>query len=98
MLDKPALYASMYDRSNGDEAKLLRFQYLSLEEELERSFQYVSPSLENAGAYSIKFADIIRAAAGTYEVFCRTLYARFYNESDSINIFNYLALDRFLNL
>src|SRR5438067_252818 len=87
-------YRAMYERSQGKDARLARFQYLGIEEELERSFHYVSPSDDNADAYSLKFAEIIRAAANAYEIAARALYAKFYNDTDDINIFNYLALDR----
>jgi hypothetical protein len=93
-----AIYRVLFERAQSDEARLLRLQYLGVEEELERAFRYVSPSSENANAFSMKFAEVIRAAANAYEILCRTLYARFYNDRDSINIFNYLALDRFLGL
>jgi hypothetical protein len=91
-------YRTMYERSQGPEARLARFQYLGIEEELERSFRFVSPSDDNANAYSLKFAEIIRAAANAYEIAARSLYAKFYNDSDEINILNYLALDRFVQL
>src|SRR5438067_1623837 len=35
------IYQAMYARSQGDEAKLWRFQYMGIEEELERSFRFV---------------------------------------------------------
>jgi hypothetical protein len=88
----------MYERAQGAEARLARFQYLGIEEELERSFRYVSPSDDNANVYSLKFAEIIRAAANAYEIAARSLYAKFYNGNDDVNIFNYLALDRFMHL
>jgi hypothetical protein len=91
-------YRNLYERSQGTEARLARFQYLGIEEELERSFRFVSPSDDNADTYSLKFAEIIRTAANAYEIATRSLYAKFYNDSDEINIFNYLALDRFLHL
>jgi hypothetical protein len=58
-------YRPMYDRSQGSEARLARFQYLVIEEELERSFRFVSPSEDNADDYSLKFAEIIRASDET---------------------------------
>lgn len=91
-------YRPMYERSQGTDARLARFQYLGIEEELERAFRFVSPSDDNADAYSLKFAEIIRAAANAYEIAARALYAKFYNDTDDINIFNYLALDHHLNL
>src|SRR5262245_4663955 len=91
-------YRAMYDRSQGNDAKLSRFQYIGIEEELERSFRYVSPSDDNADAYSLKFAEIIRSAANAYEIMARSLYSKFYNNTDKINIFNYLALDYHLQL
>jgi hypothetical protein len=60
-----------YRRSQGEEARLHRLRYISIEEELERAFHYVSPSEENGQAFSLKFAEIIRAAANAYEIFCR---------------------------
>jgi hypothetical protein len=77
---------------------LARYQYLGIEEELEHAFRFVSPSDDNADAYSLKFAEIIRSAANAYEIMARAIYAKFYNDTDGINIFNYLALDRFLHL
>src|ERR1700722_11173547 len=91
-------YRSMYKRSQDTNARLARFQYLGIEEELERSFRYVSPIDDNANAYSLKFAEIIRSAANAYEIVARALYAKFYNDTDAINIFNYLGLDHHLHL
>jgi hypothetical protein len=91
-------YQSMYEQSQYTDARLARFQYLGIEEELERSFRFVSPSDDNANAYSLKFAEIVRSAANAYEIAARALYAKFYNDSDAINIFNYLALDHHLHL
>jgi hypothetical protein len=91
-------YRPMYERSQGAEARLSRFQYLGIEEELERAFRFISPCDDNAEAYSLKFAEIIRATANAYEIAARALYAKFYNDTDDINIFNYLALDRHLHL
>jgi hypothetical protein len=94
----PATHRALFDRAHGDEARLIRLQYLGIEEELELAFRYVIPAADNAGTYSFKFAEIIRAAANAYEILCKSLYARFYNDQDELNIFNYLALDRFLRL
>src|SRR4051812_33631610 len=69
----------LLERSQGDEARLLRLQYLGIEGELERAFRYVSPAAENAGAFSLKFAEVIRSAANAYEIICKSLYSRFYN-------------------
>jgi len=91
-------YQAMYARSQGDEAKLWRFQYMGIEEELERSFRYVHPSDDNAGCFSLRFAEIIRSAANAYEILAKELYAKLYNRIDKLNVFNYLALDLFLTL
>jgi hypothetical protein len=91
-------YRLMYERSQGTEARLARFQYLGIEGELEQAFRFVSPSDDNADAYSLKFAEIIRAGANAYEISARALYTKFYNDTDDINIFNYLALDHHLHL
>jgi hypothetical protein len=91
-------YRLMYERSQGTEARLVRFQYLGIEEELERSLRYVSPSDDNADVYSLKFAEIIRSAANTYEIVGRALYVKFYNDTDEINIFHLLGLEHYLEL
>jgi hypothetical protein len=88
----------MYARSCAEEARSLRLQYLTVEEELERAYRYVTPTEQNALTFSFKFADIIRGAANVYELLSKVLYARFYNSTDRLDIFNYLALDRFLAL
>ena len=93
-----AVYAAMYNRAQGDDAKTWRFQYLGIEEELERSFRYVFPADDNADVFSLKFAEIIRAAANAYEILAKDLYARLYNDQDQLNIYNYLALDAYLDL
>jgi hypothetical protein len=85
-----------YRRAQQEGARLHRLRYLSIEEELERAYRYVSPSEENGNTFSLKFAEIIRAAANAYEIFCKTLYASLYNDLDELNIFNYLALDNYL--
>ena len=36
-------YEAMYHRSRDEHARIFRFQYLAVEEELERAFRYVSP-------------------------------------------------------
>jgi hypothetical protein len=90
------VYLGMYNRAQGDEARGWRFRYLGIEQELERAFQYVTPCDENAGAFSHKLADIIRSAANAYEIIAKELYAKLYNASDTLNIFNYLALDLYL--
>jgi hypothetical protein len=95
---EPEIHRALYERAESDGARLSRLQYLVIEEELEQAFRYVNPAAENAGCFSLKFAEIIRAAANAYEIQCKALYARFYNGHDRINIYNYLALDRFLKL
>lgn len=90
-------YRTLYERSQGDHARFCRLQYLGIEEELERSFRFVFPSDENADAYSLKFAEIIRSASNAYEVHAKHLYCEFYGEYD-LNVFNYLALDVHLQL
>ena len=87
-----------YNRSQGEEARLQRLRYLSIEEELERAYRYVSPSADNGKTFSLKFAEIVRAAANAYEIISRTSYARLYNDVDDINILNYLALDVLLGM
>jgi len=91
-------HQAAFDRANSDEARRLRLQYLSIEEELDRAFRYVSPCEHNANTFSFKFAETIRSAANMYEILSKDLYSKFYNSNDSLNIYNYLALDVYLNL
>lgn len=91
-------HKAAYDRARSDEAKAFRLQYLSVEEELDRALRYVSPCDHNANTFSFKFADIIRSAANMFEILSKTLYAKFYNCTDELNIFCYLALDIHLEL
>jgi hypothetical protein len=95
---KSAEYVAAYGRSLSEEARTNRLRYINIEEELERAYRYVSPADANGKTFSLKFAEIIRSAANAYELMSRVLYLRFYNDTDEINIFNYLALDRFLGL
>lgn len=98
--DSP-LYHRMHRRAVSDEARFLRHQYVSIEEELERAYRAVCPCEQNAGTFSFKFAEVIRSAAGAYEVFCKTLHARFHTFDEArekLDVYNYLALDRFLDL
>jgi hypothetical protein len=60
--------------------------------------RYVDPCDENAGVFSIKFAEIIRAAANAYEIMAKELDAKFYTGNRKIKILDYLALDVHLNL
>lgn len=100
-IENPAessIFTAMFQRSQSEEARHARFQYMSIESELETSFHYVSPTNDNAKAYSIKFANIIRMAANFYEILAKDLYVKFYNKGDRTCIFNYLALDAHLLL
>lgn len=90
-------YKSMYARAQGDDAKRWRFQYIGIEEELERSLRYVDACDENADVFSLKFAEIIRAAANAFEIMSKELYAKFYNDTDKIDIHDYLALEKHLD-
>ncbi len=95
-----AEYRAMYERAHGGDGNTWRFQYVTIEEELERALRYVDPCEENAGVFSIKFAEIIRAAANAYEIMAKELDAKFYARKGNIklSIYDYLALDVHLNL
>lgn len=89
----PQFLGHYFQRALSEQAKILKSQYFTIEEELARSFLFISPSDSNGIAYSIKFAEIIRAAANAYEIICRSVYEQIYVAPYDINIFNYLALD-----
>lgn len=75
----------------------IKLQYFSIEHELIKAFQYVNPHQSNLSTSSIKFGTIIRESANLYEQISRIVFEKLYENSDSINIFNYLSLDVFFN-
>lgn len=97
LADKAPHDLNFKKRKLSKECRIFRAQYFSIEEELLRAFDYVSPSEVNATAFSPKLGSIIKEAANIFELLSKYLYSRFYNDTDKINIFNYLALDVYLN-
>jgi hypothetical protein len=84
-------YAAMHLRANAGEARFLRYQYVSIEQDLERAYAAVCPCEQNAQTFSFRFAEIIRFAAGVFETWCKTLYSRFYEFDKSrqrLDIYN----------
>jgi hypothetical protein len=94
--DFDALNAN-YERKITIEAINLKLQYFSIERELINSFHYVNPVLENLSTSSVKFATIIRESSNLFEQIARIIYTRLFVIKGTINIYNYLSLDRFLD-
>lgn len=89
-----------YERKVSSETSNIKNQYLYIEEELMRSFQYVQPNKKNLTTSSVGFASIIREASNLYEILAKSVYCKYYkvNEDYDLNIYNYLSLDSFLDL
>jgi hypothetical protein len=94
--DFDALKAN-YERKISIEAINLKLQYFSIERDLINSFHYVNPVLENLPTSSVKFATIIRESSNLFEQIARIIYNKLFVVTGSINIYNYLSLDRFLD-
>lgn len=77
----------------------LKLQYFSVEEELIRSFQFVSPIAENLNTSSVKFATIIREASNLFEQVSRLIYKNLFkiDKKERMIIFHYLSLNKFLD-
>lgn len=94
--DFEALKAN-YQRKIAIEAINLKLQYFTTERELINSFHYVNPVLENLSTSSVKFATIIRESSNLFEQIARIIYNKLFVVTGSINIYNYLSLDKFLD-
>jgi hypothetical protein len=91
---------SEYSRKISSDALSIRNQYLYIEEELFRSFQFVQPINANLNTTSVRFASIIREAANLFEIISRTTYQKLFeiSQDSNLNIHNFLSLDYFLSL
>ncbi|MFW5891526.1 MAG: hypothetical protein ACOCUI_04840 [bacterium] len=89
-----------YEKKISSETSNIKNQYLYIENELLRSFQYVQPTIKNKYTSSVRFASIIRESANLYEIISESLYRKIYDikVTDRLNIYNYLSLDCFLDL
>ncbi|MHC1723093.1 MAG: hypothetical protein AB9836_07825 [Aminipila sp.] len=86
-----------HNRILSQEVQLLKAQYLLIEDDLIDTFDYVYPVESHLNVFSPKYALIIRNSCNLFEVICRKIYFDVYGVND-INIFNFLALDIFLDL
>ena len=89
-----------YERKISSATSNIKNQYLYIEDELLRSFQYVQPTTRNLNTSSVRFASIIRESANLYEIISKSVYRQIFDiqERDTININNFLSLDFFLDL
>lgn len=95
------LIQKFYTRKISKEVTIFKAQYFSIEDVLLQSFQFVSPAKENTKTFSPKFASIIKEAANLYELISRYIFCQLYdcaNNNRQLNIFNYLFLEKHLNL
>ncbi|SDX81674.1 hypothetical protein [Paenibacillus sp. CF384] len=89
-----------YRRKVSSEASSIKNQYLYLEDEMIKSFQYVDPTITNLPTTSVRFATIIRECSNLFEIIARSIYKQLFdiNSNYQLNIFNFLSLDAFLHL
>lgn len=88
----------VFRRKVSETAINLKLQYFSIEREPLDSFHFVSPTTQNLQTSSVKFATIIREASTLYEQISRIIYQCLFTGYGSINIFNYLSLEKLLKL
>lgn len=94
-----------YKRIISKEATIYKAQFLAVEDNLVKSFQFVAPHPQNIKTFSINFASIIKEAANLYELICRHLCQQIFEidinpktSEPNINIYHYLSLDKYLDL
>lgn len=89
-----------YERKISSETSNIKNQYLYIEDELLRSFQYVQPTIKNLTTSSVRFATIIRESANLYEIISKSTYRQLFDilVNVKLDIFNFLTLDLFLQL
>ncbi len=96
-----AVYTNLYfSKITSADANSIAYQFFSIENIFNNSFQYVLPINNNSETCSVNFATIIRESCNLFEIISRKLYSEFYivRPDEKINIFNFLSLDVFLNL
>ncbi|MWC27168.1 hypothetical protein [Paenibacillus sp. MMS18-CY102] len=77
----------------------IKNQYLSIEQQMLNSFEFVNPILSNIKTTSVRFATIIREASNLFEIISRDLYTKLFVKSTGIiDIQNFLSPDTFINL
>lgn len=92
-------YELGYQRKISIEASNFKNQYLSIEEEMIKSFQYVHPTVLNLQTTSARFATIIRETSNLYEILSRSIYQKLFivPKKAVIHINNLLALESYLD-
>lgn len=93
-------YQKQFLRKISSDASRIKNQYLSIEGELLKAFQYVHPSVKNLSTTSVRFATIIRESANLFEIMARTTYFKLFAvaQNEKINIKHFLSLETFLDL
>ncbi|MCP1135240.1 hypothetical protein NKT34_18225 [Paenibacillus polysaccharolyticus] len=79
-----------------DYVKRLRSQYLLIERELIKTFEYVEPNIGNYETISIRFASIIRESCNLFELVCKEIYYKLFEYKKRLNIKDFLELDKYL--
>lgn len=77
----------------------IRSQFLLIEKEMIKTFEYVEPNYNNLSTNSIRFASIIREACNLFELVSKEVYIKLFEVSEQkrLNIYDYLSLDKIIN-
>ncbi|KOY16785.1 hypothetical protein [Paenibacillus xylanivorans] len=74
--------------------KRIRSQYLLIERELIKTFEYVEPNVDNYKTNSVRFASIIRESCNLFELVSRELCSKLlHGDIKKLNTKNFLMLD-----
>ncbi|AJS61180.1 hypothetical protein [Paenibacillus sp. IHBB 10380] len=89
----------IFQKKTSQSVMRIRSQFLLIEKELIRTFEYVEPNYNNLKTNSIRFASIIREACNLYELVSKEVYISLFDKpvERKLNIINYLSLDKILN-
>ncbi|WP_063564031.1 hypothetical protein [Paenibacillus sp. O199] len=89
----------IFQKKTSQNVMRIRSQFLQIEKEMIKTFDYVEPNNNNLKTNSIRFASIIRESCNLFELVSREVYINLFEVPDEkrINIFNYLSLDGIMN-
>jgi len=87
----------IFEVKNTDYVKRIRSQYLLIERELIKTFEYVEPNTNNYRTNSVRFASIVRESCNLFELVSKDFYSKLFNSGKKkMNIKDYLSLDAYL--
>ncbi|MRN56377.1 hypothetical protein [Paenibacillus monticola] len=85
----------IFQKKTSQNVMRIRSQFLLIEKEMIKTFDYVEPNNNNLKTNSIRFASIIRESCNLFELVSKEVYINLFEvpAGKQINIFNYLSLD-----